>query len=292
MNGLVIIDKPSGCTSHDVVNRWRKLAGTKRVGHLGTLDPIATGVLALLTGTATRLAQFYGSNDKTYEAEFTLGLISVSYDADGEVTPTGAPLPTEAEVSAVLNRFHGRFAQVPPPVSAKKIKGTPAYKLARRQQPVTLPAVQVEVKRLDVISIDENKVRLTVTCTAGTYIRSIAHDLGQMLGCGAILTALRRTRSGEFTIDQAKTLDDLAALADTHRLEEAMLPAAQLLPDMPPAYIDETVVTQIRQGRDFRISPFVVSSGAPRVKAISHAGELVAIGELKFPNTYHPAIVL
>jgi tRNA pseudouridine55 synthase len=292
MNGLVIIDKPSGCTSHDVVNRWRRLAGTKRVGHLGTLDPMATGVLALLTGTATRLAQFYGNNDKTYAAEFTLGLVSDSYDADGEVTSTDAPLPAQSEVSEALNRFRGRFEQTPPPVSAKKIMGTPAYKLARRQQPVELPAVSVEVKGLDVLSIEGHRICLIITCTAGTYIRGIAHDLGQILGCGAILTALRRTRSGEFTIDQARTLDELAALADAHRLDDAVMPAAQLLPGMPPAYIDETVVAQIRQGRDFRISPFVVSSGAPRVKAISYAGELIAIGELKFPNTYHPAIVL
>lgn len=292
MNGLVLIDKPAGCTSHDVVNRWRRLAGVKRVGHLGTLDPMASGVLALLTGTATRLAQFYGGSDKTYVAEITLGMVSDSYDADGEVTVTGAPLPDSSGIYRALDSFRGCFQQIPPPVSAKKVKGTPAYKLARRQQPVDLPPVLVEVKQLDVQNVTEDRVCLTVTCTAGTYIRGIAHDLGQALGCGAILSSLRRVQSGEFTIDQAKTLEELAALADNGRLDDAILPSAQLLPHMPCAYVDRIVEAQIRQGRDFRTSPFAVSSGAPLVKAISYAGEIIAIGELKFPNTYHPAIVL
>jgi tRNA pseudouridine55 synthase len=292
MNGLVLIDKPAGCTSHDIVNRWRRLADTRRVGHLGTLDPMATGVLALLTGTATRLAQFYGGNDKTYSAEITLGMISDSYDIEGELTLTGVPLPGEAEICQALERFRGRFRQVPPPVSAKKIKGTPAYKLARRQQPVELAAVEVEVKRLEVHSVAEGRIHLTVTCTAGTYIRGIAHDLGQALGCGAVLSSLRRTQSGEFTIDRAKTLEQLAGLAVAGRLDEAIIPAAELLPHLPSAFVDRIAEAQIRQGRDFRTSPFVVSPGAPLVKAISHSGELIAIGELKFPNTYHPAVVL
>ena len=155
-----------------------------------------------------------------------------------------------------------------------------------------LPAVEVEVKRLEVHGVAEGRIRLTVTCTAGTYIRGIAHDLGQALGCGAVLSGLRRTQSGEFTIDRAKTLEQLAELAIAGRLDEAILPAAELLPHMPSAFVDRVAEAQIRQGRDFRTSPFVVSPGAPLVKAISHSGELIAIGELKFPNTYHPAVVL
>ena len=209
INGLVVIDKPPNCTSHDVVNRWRRLAGIRRVGHLGTLDPMATGVLALLTGNATRLAQFYGGNDKTYLAEITLGMTSDSYDADGEITLTGAAAPSEIDIRTGMERFRGCFEQVPPPVSAKKIKGTPAYKLARRQQTVELPPVLVEVKELEVHSATVDRICATIRCTAGTYIRGIAHDLGQMLGCGAILQHLRRVQSGEFTIDEAKTLDEL-----------------------------------------------------------------------------------
>ncbi len=151
MNGLVLIDKPAGCTSHDIVNRWRKLAQTKRVGHLGTLDPMATGLLALLTGAATRLAQFYGKDDKTYCAQITFGKTSDTYDAEGDVVETGAALPSPDAVHAALSAFTGRFLQTPPPVSAKKINGVPAYKLTRKQIPVDLTPVEIEVKRLEVI---------------------------------------------------------------------------------------------------------------------------------------------
>ena len=292
MNGLVLIDKPGGCTSHDVVNRWRKLANTKRVGHLGTLDPMATGLLALLTGPATRLAQFYGAHEKTYVAEITLGLISDTYDAEGEVLRTGTALPSGQEpILDALGAFRGRFRQVPPAVSAKKIKGVPAYKLARKQIPVELEPVDVEVKRLDVIEIAGSRLKVTVTCSAGTYIRSIAHDLGQKLGCGAILTSLRRIQSGDWTVDQANTLDELNHLAQQCRLEEAVVPAGRLLPQFPTEYVDDATQAQIRQGRDFRTSPFVVRPGAPLIKAVSHSGELIAIGELKIPNLYHPSIV-
>jgi tRNA pseudouridine55 synthase len=293
MNGLVLIDKPAGCTSHDVVNRWRKLAKTKRAGHLGTLDPMATGLLALVTGNATRLAQFYGDQDKTYRAEITLGMFSDTYDAEGQITETGIPPPDDsAAIHAALARFTGRFLQTPPPVSAKKVGGVPAYKLARRQMPVDLPAVEVEVKRLDIENISGAKVEILVICSTGTYIRSIAHDLGRELGCGALLSRLRRTQAGEFTIGVAKTLTELAELDVQGRLPEAVIPPAKLLGHMPAEYFDALTETQIRQGRDFRTSPFVVRPGAPFVKALSHSGELIAIGELKIPNLYHPVTVL
>jgi tRNA pseudouridine55 synthase len=293
MNGLVLIDKPAGCTSHDVVNRWRRLANTKRVGHLGTLDPMATGLLALLTGTATRLAQFFGSHDKTYLAEMTLGLVSDTYDAEGEVTATGTPIPDSAvAIEQAFSKFRGRFFQTPPIVSAKKIKGVPAYKLARQHVPVELAPVEVEIKRLEIDRIEAGKIQLLVTCTAGTYIRSLAHDAGRELGCGGILSKLRRIQSGSFTIEEARTLDQLAELAAEKRLAEAIVPAGRLLPQFPIEYVDQSVEAHIRQGRDFRTSPFVVQAGAPFVKALSYSGELIAIGELKFPNSYHPSIVL
>jgi tRNA pseudouridine55 synthase len=292
MNGLVLIDKPAGCTSHDVVNRWRKLAKTKRVGHLGTLDPMATGLLALLTGTATRLAQFYGKDDKTYCAQITFGRVSDTYDAEGQVVETGAPLPTPAAVSAALTAFTGRFLQTPPPVSAKKINGVAAYKLTRKQIPVELAPVEIEVKRLEVTNLSPDSVEIVVTCSSGSYIRSIAHDLGQNLGCGALLSRLRRTQAGEFKIENAWTLDSLIELADAGRLSEAVTPAAKMLAHVPAEHFNGTVETQIRQGRDFRTSPFVVPSGAPMVKALSYSGELIAIGQLKIPNLYHPGTVL
>jgi tRNA pseudouridine55 synthase len=291
MNGLILIDKPAGCTSHDVVNRWRKLAATKRAGHLGTLDPMATGLLVLVTGVATRLAQFYGKSEKTYLAEITFGAVSNTYDAAGDISAPVQPIPSAAVITAALDEFRGRFLQTPPPVSAKKIAGVRAYKLARLQLPVNLKPVEVEVKRLDVQYLEANSLSILVTCTAGTYIRSIAHDLGQRLGCGALLSSLRRTRSGEFSINQASSLDQLAALAGSHRLTEALIPIAGMLPEMPSEHFDLLTETHIRQGRDFRTSPFVVPPCAPFVKALSRSGELIAIGELKIPNLYHPTTV-
>jgi tRNA pseudouridine55 synthase len=177
-------------------------------------------------------------------------------------------------------------------VSAKKIGGVRAYKLVRQQMPVELPPVEVEVKRLTVESIVDSKVEIVVTCSTGTYIRSIAHDLGRELGCGALLSRLRRTQAGEFTVETAKTIAELAELAAQDRLSEVVIPPAKLLGDMPAEYFDALAEAHIRQGRDFRTSPFVVEPGAPFVKALSYSGELIAIGELKIPNLYHPSTVL
>jgi tRNA pseudouridine55 synthase len=292
MNGLVLIDKPAHCTSHDVVNRWRKLAGVKRTGHLGTLDPMATGLLALVTGPATRLAQYFDRDDKTYLAGITFGLVSDTYDIDGEVIGTGVAPPDGETIAEALNAFRGRILQTPPPISAKKIHGVPAYKLARKRLPVELAPVEIEIKRLDIVRIERDKAEVLITSSSGTYVRSIAHDLGERLGCGALLNRLRRTRIGEFAVEQAKSMDELTALAAHGRLSEAVIPAAKLLPQFPAEHFAPEIEAQIRQGRDFRTSPFVVHPGAPFVKALSQSGELIAVGELKFPNVYHPATVL
>jgi tRNA pseudouridine55 synthase len=293
MNGLVLIDKPAGCTSHDVVNRWRRLANTRRVGHIGTLDPMATGLLGLVTGTATRLAQFFGADEKTYVAEITLGKVSDSYDIEGDVHDTGMSAPPPAEIiTDALRSFEGRIWQIPPAVSAKKINGVRAYKLARQQVPVELTPVEVNIKRLTVNAISGERVDITVTCSSGTYIRSIAHDLGQKLGCGAVLSRLRRTQIGEFSVENARTLEVLGDLAASGQLATAVIPSSALLPRMPAEYVDAGVEVKIRQGRDFRTSPFVVQPGTPYVKALSRSGELIAIGELRIPNIYHPGTVL
>ncbi len=291
MNGLVLIDKPSGCTSHDVVNRWRRLAGTKRVGHLGTLDPMATGLLGILTGTATRLAPFYERQEKTYRAEIAFGMTSDTYDAEGELEATGTAAPSESAVHCALQAFRGRISQLPPPVSAKKIGGVPAYKLARKKLPVDLKPVDVEIKKLTIHNLWADRLDIEVTCSAGTYIRSIAHDLGQQLGCGAILTRLRRTAIGDFSLADARTLDELGALAQQGDLAQAVMPAGQLLPHLPAEHVTMATELQIRQGRDFRTSPFVVNPGAPLVRVLSRDGELIAIGTMVAPNLYHPGIV-
>ncbi|HXE14435.1 MAG TPA: tRNA pseudouridine(55) synthase TruB [Bryobacteraceae bacterium] len=292
MNGLVLLDKPKGITSHDAVNRWRKLAGTKRAGHLGTLDPMATGLLMLVSGNTTRLARFFEKQEKTYEAEVRFGFVSDTYDADGEVSPTGIASPDPVQIAEALDRFRGPLLQKPPPVSAKKIGGIPAYKLARSNKPVDLPPVPVSVHRLEWQMTAPGTCRLHVTCSAGTYIRSLAHDLGQALGCGAILTGLRRTASGTFQVSDARTFEALDQLKQENKLSTALIPPARMLPEFPIAYVDAATEAQIRVGREFRTSPFAVPSGAPFVKALSYAGDLVAIGELKFPNVYHPMMVL
>ena len=292
MNGLVLVDKPSGCTSHDVVSRWRKLANTKRAGHLGTLDPMATGLLALMTGNATRLAQYFRLEEKTYAAGITFGITSDTYDAQGTLAEVDGPMPSELEVLAAMDGFRGTIWQTPPAISAKKIGGVRAYALARRNEPVDLPPVQVTIKSLEITSRSANGVDILVSCSSGTYIRSIAHDLGQMLGCGGILSRLRRTHIGDFDLQKAHTLDELADLAADGRLDQAVLPSSSLLPQMPAEYVNVTTEFHIRQGRDFRTSPFVVVPGTPYVKAVSRSGELIAIGELRIPNVYHPTTVL
>jgi len=293
VDGVIIVDKAREWTSHDVVNKMRRLAGTRKVGHLGTLDPGATGVLPLVIGRATRLAQFFTRNDKTYEGVIHFGYSTDSYDMDGEATCAETAVTLErAELETLLDGFRGALLQTPPPVSAKKIAGRPAYELARKGQPVELKPVAVEVYDLQVVAIEGCEATIRMHCSAGTYVRSIAHDAGQALGCGAFLKALRRTASGDFKIEQARTLEELAVLAQEERLGEALIPAAQLLPGFPAELVDTITVGQIRNGRDFRVSPFHTREDTRYVKAITPEGELIAIGEMRLPRVYHPVLVL
>jgi tRNA pseudouridine55 synthase len=293
VDGVIIVDKAREWTSHDVVNKMRRLAGTRKVGHLGTLDPGATGVLPLVIGRATRLAQFFTRNDKTYEGVIHFGYSTDSYDMDGEATSAETAVTLErAALEGLFERFRGALLQTPPPVSAKKIAGRPAYELARKGQPVDLKPVSVEVYDLQIVAIDGCEAAIRLHCSAGTYVRSIAHDAGQALGCGAFLKSLRRTASGDFKIEQARTLEELAVLAQEERLGEALIPAAQLLPGFPAELVDAITVGQIRNGRDFRVSPFQTREGTRYVKAVTPQGELVAIGEIRLPHVYHPVLVL
>jgi tRNA pseudouridine55 synthase len=292
VDGIIIVDKPREWTSHDVVNKMRRLTGTRKVGHLGTLDPGATGVLPLVIGRATRLARFFTRNDKTYEGVIHFGYSTGSYDMDGA--------PTSAEVRVALDRaaledllapFRGEFWQTPPPVSAKKIGGRPAYELTRKNLPVELAPVRVTVSALEILEVEGCEATVKMQCSAGTYVRSVAHEAGQAMGCGAFLKALRRVASGEFQIAQARTLDELAGLAAEGRLAEALLPAVGLLPEFPAEMVDVHTLGQIRNGRDFRVSPFQARGEARFVKAVTQQGELVAIGEAVLPHVYHPVLV-
>lgn len=292
-SGAIVVDKPAGWTSHDVVGKMRRLAGERSIGHLGTLDPMATGVLPLLVGNATRLARFFTSNEKRYDAVVRLGVTTDSYDRDGEVTSTAQPPAIgREELNAALDRFRGTFLQMPPPVSAKKIGGARAYQLARQKIAFELKPVEVMVYSLELCEFDGTCARLLVDCGGGTYIRSIAHDLGQALGCGAILESLRRTSSGGFCESESRGMEALQELAASGEMQQAVIPAADLLPEFPNERVDAITEGQIRQGRDFRVNPFRVRASTPYVKAVGENGELVAIGQEKLPNVYHPILVL
>ena len=308
MDGVIVVDKPEGWTSHDVVGKMRGIVSARsraktgartpgvakaKVGHLGTLDPIATGVLPLVIGRATRLAQFYTRSEKIYEALMRFGWATTTYDRAGEPVGERCELKIEAEeLERHLDKFRGKLLQTPPAVSAKKVEGRRAYELARNNVAVELAPVEIEVYELTVLAIEGAEVRLRVHCSGGTYIRSIAHDLGRSMGCGAHIAELRRTASGDFAISQARTLAQLESLAAEDRLIDALVPAAELLPEFPSVLVDDIAVSQIRDGRNFAASPFRSQPAAMYVKAVSHHGELVAVGEAVLPNVYHPLVVL
>jgi tRNA pseudouridine55 synthase len=293
LDGAIVVDKPEGWTSHDVVGKMRRIAQTKKIGHLGTLDPIATGVLPLVIGRATRLAQFYTKSDKIYEGVVRFGWATTTYDRAGE--PVGPKVDytiDAAELEAAMEPLRGPIQQVPPQVSAKKVEGRRAYELARASVAVEMAPVAVEIYELVVVEVGGAEARLRVHCSGGTYMRSIAHDLGQALGCGAHLTELRRIKSGEFELEQARTIEQLESLAKDERLLDALVPAAKMLPGMPSVLVDEVAAAQIRNGRNFPASPFRSDAAARRVKAVTREGELVAIGEAVLPNLYHPVVVM
>lgn len=293
MCGVVVLDKPAGWTSHDAVNKMRRIAGTKKVGHLGTLDPLATGVLPLVIGRATRLAQFYRKDRKAYRTTLKFGYATDTYDREGEAVGPEVAIELElGTVEGLLGEFCGKFKQMPPAISAKKIQGVPAYKLARQNKPVELSEVEVEIFKLEIKRLEGNELDLYLECSAGTYVRSLAHDLGQRLGCGAHVDQLQRTLSGEFSIEDAFTLEQLEGFSREGKFAEAMLRGTRLLPEIPVETVDLLTESQIRQGRDFRTSPFRVSQAARLVKAMNQQGELIAIGEQRLPNVYHPILVI
>ncbi len=292
MTGAIVVDEPGGWTSHDAVAKMRRLANTKKVGHLGTLDPAATGVLPLVLGRATRLSQFYSSSEKVYDAVVHFGWSTNTYDREGEPTSEKAePALDRDRLEGLLDGFRGTIQQTPPPISAKKIKGTPAYKLARKNLPVELKPVEITIHSLDLLSSEGTCARMKVHCSAGTYLRGLAHDLGQAYGCGAFLETLVRLRSAEFDLEGAHTIENLAQLAEQDRLIEALIPAARMVPDFPSQRVDNLTVGQIRQGRDFRASPFRSDKSCRYIKAGSDDGDLIAIGEARLPNLYHPIVV-
>jgi tRNA pseudouridine55 synthase len=290
MNGVLIIDKPAGLTSHDVVNRARRILGQRSVGHLGTLDPMATGILPLVTGNMTRLAQFYTASEKCYEGTIRFGFSTDTYDAEGEPTSARQEVSLAKEnVEKLLPRFRGTIEQMPPPFSAKKIHGVPAYKLARKQKEVVLKPVQVEIKEFDILGVEGSCVHFRARVASGTYVRSIAHDMGQSLGCGAHLESLRRTAVAEFTLEDAHTLEALADAEKAGTAEKLFMHPRKLLPQFPSVTADEANAARIRSGRTVNLPEL---SRARQVKVFAGQKELLCIATRIAGTLFHPKIVL
>ncbi len=310
-DGALVMDKPRGKTSHDVVEAVRRIVGFRQIGHLGTLDPLATGVLVLLLGRATRLAQFYAGRRKRYTTTVRFGFATDTYDADGEpLGPDTAPQLRRQEIEELAARLMGRFLQTPPPFSAKKVHGRPAHELARKKKPVELKPVEVEVYEFRLTEVEGALARFVIECAPGTYIRSLAQEMGARLGCGAHLAEIVRTAVGEFTLDQAVKLEELEQAARTDRLAAWILPLERLLPDLPRVTVLPVVERRVRHGTRFQvqvahIQPGRVSpaQGAPaeldagdwrpaRLRVFSQEEKLIAIAEAIVPRTYQPVVVL
>ena len=289
MNGLLIIDKPAGMTSHDVVSIVRRATGERSVGHLGTLDPMATGVLPLLLGKYTRLAQFFSDSDKHYTGTIRFGFATDTFDAEGE--PQSAPMPlalTLDQLRLFAERFHGVIDQVPPVFSAKKIGGVPAHKLARAGKEVPVKAARITIHSFTLDSLEGDTASFTMHVSAGGYVRSVAHELGQLAECGAHLASLRRTQAGAFTLADSVTVDDLKALA----LPEiaARLPHPRtMLPDLPSVIVDELTAGRIRNGMQVNVQEL---SSAPLIKVFSGPRDLLCIARRVAGTLVHPVVVL
>lgn len=278
-------------TSHDVVNRLRKITGERSIGHLGTLDPMATGVLPLLLGKYTRLAQYFSSAEKSYSGAIRFGFATDTYDAEGEAAgPDSHPTLTLEQVCAAVRRFNGEMRQMPPPYSAKKIDGVPAYKLARAGKPVELKPAMVRISSFYIVSLEGAEATFAMSVSAGGYVRSIAHELGQDLGCGAHLSSLRRTRAGAFGIDDAHGLDAVAALiGDVEALEALCVHPRKLLPEMPAVTADEMVLGRLRNGAQANLPEF---SRATLVKVFAGQSELVVIARRVAGTLFQPVVVM
>jgi len=290
VDALLIIDKPAGMTSHDVVARVRRIVGEKSVGHLGTLDPMATGVLPLVLGRFTRLAQFYNAADKRYEGTIQFGWATDTYDAEGQ--PEGPKQAVELsleQVQAAAGEFIGEISQYPPPFSAKKIAGIPAHRLARKGQPVELKPKQVEIKALEFYDCGGQTVRFRAWVSSGTYLRSLAHDLGNKLGCGAHLAALKRTAVREFTIDESHSLEQLEQAQASNTLDELFLHPRLVLPEFPAVVASPESAARIRHGGAVNLPEF---SKAAMVRVFAGQRELLAIARRVAGTLFQPKVVL
>ncbi len=306
MDGVLVVDKPEGVTSHDVVIAARRVLNEKRIGHTGTLDPLATGVLPLACGRATRLVRFLIASDKDYEAEILFGVTTDTLDVTGEeVTRTGAA-PARDSLERALATFLGEQMQVPPAYSAKKVGGRRAYDFARHDEPVELAPARVRVDGLQLREFGDGRCRISLTCSAGFYVRSLVRDLGERCGTGACLAGLRRTRSGEFTLDEAVELDSLTrrrldpsdpgSRIPDPSLETLLIPMEKLLSGFPTVTVTAEGLTRVSHGQHVRPSDVAAGGAVARaewVRVLDPGGALVALGTPQAGSGFlHPEVVL
>jgi tRNA pseudouridine55 synthase len=295
VNGLLVVDKPGGMTSHDVVSRLRRITGEKSIGHLGTLDPMATGVLPLLLGKFTRLAQYFSTAEKCYTGAIRFGFATDTYDAEGAAAgedrwPVLAERPTLDTVREIAAKFLGESDQIPPPYSAKKIDGTPAYKLARAGKPVELKPARVTISSFEILSMEGAEATFSMAISAGGYVRSVAHEMGQQVGCGAHLSSLRRTRAGVFTLNEAHGLDELDPLSsNVEALGGLMVHPRALLPELPAVTGDTAALGRLRNGGQANLPEF---GDASLVKVFASQTELVGIARRVAGTLFQPVIVM
>ena len=305
VDGVLLADKPAGCTSHDVVEAIRRRLPGVRVGHAGTLDPFATGLLPLSLGRATRLTSWLIACDKVYQGWVRLGVATDTYDRTGR--PLQEPVAVRVErdrLEEVLRSLSGERLQTPPPYSAKKVGGVAAHELARRREKFTLKPVPVEVYRYDITEVEDSTARFEIECAAGTYIRSLAHELGLKIGCGAHLVEICRTASGEFTLPQALTLEELEKVVAEERLPQVLVPSGELLPDLPLAVVPEGLERRLRHGGRIELSDAQIQAprlDAPidseewkplRLRVLNQRRDLVAIAQAIVPRVFQPIVVL
>ncbi len=276
VNGILNVNKPAGMTSHDVVSVVRKFSRLQRVGHAGTLDPLATGVLLVCLGQAARVAEYLTDHDKKYRARVRLGIEMDTYDATGAIIAQREVTATREQIETALRGFIGKISQQPPAYSAIKQKGVPLYKLARQGKEVETAPRAVEIFSIELRAIEPPDVEFDVHCGKGTYIRSLAHDLGEKLGCGAHLTALTRTASGHFTLDDARTLDELRGAFDGGYAERYLIPIDEALLQFEAVIVDAVTAKRLEQGNAITCGR---DYSTALLRAYSPGGELIALLE-------------
>jgi len=284
LDGILNINKPVGMTSHDVVARVRRIIGQKRVGHAGTLDPLASGVLLLCLGQATRVSEYLIAGDKVYRASCRLGITTDSYDAEGRVTSQSEVTVTRNQVERELLAFVGHLQQTPPMYSALKVGGTPLYRLARRGQTVTRTARLVEIHALELLDWRPPEMQLEVHCSKGTYIRSLVHDIGQRLQCGAYLAGLVRTASGAFRIEESTTFDELEAAQAQGVTAPLLRPLDVALQAFPAVTVDDEMATSIAHGQSVQLD----ADPASLIRAYASGGGLLALLQHKKEDLWQP----